>query len=480
MTKLLLLELNELRFDYIEKYIDKGCLPNFKAFFEKHGYTKTVSETDQGILNPWVQWVTAHTGLEYEQHGVRRLSDMQGKDFEQIWEKVESMGHSVGALIPFNARNELKNAAFFLPDPWTRTKREAPTSVLWADDALKQITHDYASGKVKASSIAKILGSMALNMQWKHFPAYFKYGTNYLRGRKWHRALFCDVLFADLFLKMYDKTQPDFATVFVNAGAHLQHHYFFSSSEYDGGNHNPDWYVEPGQDPVQQAYELYDALLGELLEKFAGTRVMIATGLSQDPHDRISYYYRLEDHNDMLDRLGVPYSDIQPLMTEDFVLRFADADKAAEGKRILDGVHSRLDQDIFYVHTADDDVRDDATSPSAFYVDDRGDGSLYVQLRPSADRYPENFTLYSGDTEIGKFEKEVSFVSIKNGGHNGTGYFADTGIAKADLPESIPLSDIFRRVVAVFDPTQSIEQPDKAKQASTQAEAKPAAVSNAA
>jgi len=63
------------------------------------------------------------------------------------------------------------------------------------------------------------------------------------------------------------------------------------------------------------------------------------------------------------------------------------------------------------------------------------------------------------------FCKEASFVPIKNGGH--------TGIAKADLPESIPPSDIFRRIVAVFGPEQAALKQD-------QTEARPAAIANAA
>ena len=475
MTKLLLLELNELRFDDIEKYIERGILPNFKKLFDTYGYTKTLSETDQGVLNPWVQWPTAHSGLDYAEHGIRRLSEIQDKDHPQIWDKIESMGHSVAALVAFNASNKTKNASFFVADPWTRTHRVAPKTVEWADDALKQITHDYANGRVKLSSYLKILGSMMVNMQWKHIPAYFKYGSNYLRGRKWHRALFCDLLFADIFVKMYQKDQPDFATVFVNAGAHLQHHYLFSSKVYEGPFSNPDWYCEPGQDPVEDALRLYDQLLGELTEKLQGVRIMIATGLSQDPHDRISYYYRLEDHHDFLTRAGVPYSDIQPLMTEDFLVRFDSKEKADTGRAALEAVHSQLDQDIFYVHSADDDVRDDSVTDRAFYIDQRDDTTLYVQLRPSKEQYPEGFALYSNANKFADFNKQVSFVSIKNAGHNGRGYFIDTGMKKGEMPESMPLRDIYNRVVAVFEEADGKTAAPKVVETAETAELKRAA-----
>ena len=50
------LQLNEINFDYIDRYIDLGYLPNFSALFEKHGYVETTSETEHHLANPWIQW----------------------------------------------------------------------------------------------------------------------------------------------------------------------------------------------------------------------------------------------------------------------------------------------------------------------------------------------------------------------------------------------------------------------------------------
>ena len=62
-NKLLLLELNELNFNLIQKYIDKGYLKNFKKLFNKYGYSRTSSEYLRNI-EPWIQWVTVHTGKD--------------------------------------------------------------------------------------------------------------------------------------------------------------------------------------------------------------------------------------------------------------------------------------------------------------------------------------------------------------------------------------------------------------------------------
>ena len=56
----------------------------------------------------------------------------------QIWEQLEARGLRVGAFSPMNAGNALRDAAFFVPDPWTRTRVQAPAlmrSILDAIDA---------------------------------------------------------------------------------------------------------------------------------------------------------------------------------------------------------------------------------------------------------------------------------------------------------------------------------------------------------
>ena len=79
---------------------------------------------------------------------------------------------------------------------------------------------------------------------------------------------------------------PDFASLFLNAGAHIQHHYMFNSQAYSGERRNPDWYIAPGEDPVLEVYELYDRIVGQVQRAFPDARLMLATGLHQDPHAR--------------------------------------------------------------------------------------------------------------------------------------------------------------------------------------------------
>ena len=75
-TKTILLGLNELNFDYLKFYISQGVLPNFKKIFEIQPPIETVSENEYKLLEPWVQWVTIHSGKSYKEHNIFRLGDI--------------------------------------------------------------------------------------------------------------------------------------------------------------------------------------------------------------------------------------------------------------------------------------------------------------------------------------------------------------------------------------------------------------------
>ena len=109
--KLILIELNELNFDIVKKYSEKYDLKFFnKNFFNNIKYT--YSEKDYDKLEPWIQWVSVHTGRTADEHGIFRLGDIKNKkkQINQIFEKVESLGYSVGVISAMNTVNKMNNA----------------------------------------------------------------------------------------------------------------------------------------------------------------------------------------------------------------------------------------------------------------------------------------------------------------------------------------------------------------------------------
>ena len=70
---MILLEFNELSPALMDAFIDQGCLPNFKRLRESSQVFTTVAEEVAPNLDPWIQWVTVHSGLSFDEHGVFHL-----------------------------------------------------------------------------------------------------------------------------------------------------------------------------------------------------------------------------------------------------------------------------------------------------------------------------------------------------------------------------------------------------------------------
>jgi hypothetical protein len=418
--QLLFLELNEVNFDYLRGYIRAGKLPTFSRLLAAHGYVRTESEKQYEHLEPWIQWVTAHTGRTFAEHGVFRLGDIVAHDIPQVWDVLEQNGVSVGAVSPMNAKNRLRRPAFFVPDPWTNTPISADPVLTRLHGAIAQAVNDNSTARITAASAFNLL---------RGFLAYSKSGnwSRYLsmlvtaRRYPWRKAMFLDLLLADVFCREVARTRPDFSSLFLNAAAHIQHHYLFSSSVYEGANANPDWYVDTGCDPVLEVYELYDHILSTVIRRTASARVMIGTALHQNPHESSTFYWRLTDHSAFLRLAGVQFVTVQPLMSRDFLVAFSDSASAARAEQILRSVSTN-------------------EGVALFQIDNRGH-DLFVELTYARDISPgQGFRV--GERSFQDLRSHVAFVAIKNGEHSGIGYFVDTGHNHVAGSETIPLSHI--------------------------------------
>ena len=61
----------------------------------------------------------------------------------------------------------------------------------------------------------------------------------------------------------FEKKLPNFSSVFLNAGAHIQHHYFFNTKHIKNLPKNPKWYIDSSPDPIEYMLEVYDRIIGD-------------------------------------------------------------------------------------------------------------------------------------------------------------------------------------------------------------------------
>jgi hypothetical protein len=256
----------------------------------------------------------------------------------------------------------------------------------------------------------------------------------------WRAVLFLDRFLSDVFVRQWRRHRPGFASLFLNGAAHIQHHYMFSSSVYDGPRRNPDWYVKPGADPLLDVYGLYDRILVDLQQLPGSPRIMLATGLHQDPHPEEQYYYRLKDHAQFLCKLDLPFTSIEARMSRDFAVHCASAADAALCATGLEALRA-------------------ADGSALFSVDNRG-SDLFVMLT-----YPKEiqrgFVFSDGRRTFWDLVDDVVFVALKNGEHNGIGYFADTGAPPVTPGTQFPLTELFARICEALGVTGSESEGQK-------------------
>ena len=427
--KLILIELNEINFDVINYYLNKEeNLPGFQQMISK-GMIVTESELKYKNLEPWIQWPSVHTGLNYNEHNVFRLGDFVNSSHEQFFEKIEKAGFCVGAISPMNATNKLQNPAYFIPDPWTKTPSDGSFFSKKITASIVQAVNENSQSKLTFSTMFYLALSFIALVRPSRYMHLIRYALRAL-GKPWRKALFLDIFLYEIHKTLLKRKNPDFSTLFLNAGAHIQHHYFFNSPFVELPNlQNPSWYIKNNEDPFLEMLKVYDEMILDLLS-LPNTEILVATGLSQKPYEELQFYYRLKDHKSFLDDIGIRYVDVVPRMTRDFLISFSTKEDALIAEKQLSGLLVDNKTKLFGE------------------IDNRGK-DIFVVLTYPLEIFKDT-VVFNGKINI-LLSDIVTFVAIKNGEHQSKGfaYFSD-GLLKYAPTQGSHVSNIHNTVLKFF------------------------------
>jgi len=425
----MLIELNEINFDAVRFYVDQGVsLPGFSKVLN-HDMLLTEAEVEYEQLEPWIQWPSVHTGKTFAEHKVFRLGDITNCKDDQLFEKIEKSGFRVGAVSPMNASNKLVSAAYFIPDPWTNTKTDGSFTSRAIAAAVSQAVNDNSQSKLSITTIMSLLLAFFTLVNPKRFFPMGRYAITAL-GKSWRKALFLDMLLYEIHKTLFKKKTPNFSTLFLNAGAHIQHHYFFNSTFATSLDlQNPSWYIQPNEDPFLEMLKIYDPMLQDLLGT-PDTEVIIATGLSQKPYDKLKFYYRLKDHGEFLNNLGIKHQKVYPRMTRDFLISFSSEEHATKASEMLSSILVDNKVKLF------DEI------------DNRGK-DVFVVLSYPNEIGSETFFMASGQKIF--LGGQVTFVAIKNGEHQGKGFaHFSPGVIKYAPQQGSHVKEIHNSILDFF------------------------------
>jgi hypothetical protein len=371
------IEFNELCPNLMTRFLKAGELPHFKRFYDEAEIFETDAEESGELLNPWVQWVSVHTGLSASEHQVTTLSEGHKVGSPAIWDILSSAGRRVWVCGSMNTRYDRPLNGCLLPDPWSTGTRSYPAGEFDTYlDYVRSAVQEHTSGGGKGSTKAflRYMLGHGLSIRTILSIASQLIGER-LASTRWKRAHVLDLFQWDLFRHYYQQLHPDFATFFLNSTAHFQHCYW--------RNMEPEKFQSRPSETEQKAYskailfgyKTMDKLIGRFMRLASkNTTLIFCTALSQQPyleHEETGgrHYYHLCNKACLVKSLGLPETYVyEPVMAEQFYLRFHSEEELGRTEAKLVSYHVK--------HPAV--FRDERTR--LFHLT-RKEGALLVQCR---------------------------------------------------------------------------------------------------
>lgn len=414
------IEFNELCPNLMAKFIAAGHLPNFQRFRDESVVAETDAEETGELLNPWVQWVSVHTGLSAAEHQVTTLSEGHTVPVQAVWDVASTSGRRVWVCGSMNARYDRPLDGYLLPDPWSTgcrpfPEREFDPFINYVRSAVQE--HSTGGGGGMKAFLKWMLGH-GLSVGTMAAAA-GQLASEKLGNTSWKRAGILDLIQYDLFTHYYRKVKPHLATFFVNSTAHYQHCYW--------RNMEPEAFkVKPTAKEqrdyagaILHGYQCMDKLVGRFLrlaDSTPNTTLFFSTALSQQPyldHEEKDgrKYYHLNAKTVLAEKLGVtdPFG-YEPVMAEQFYLRF-------ESKEACDRAEARLLSFHLKHRPA---FKDDRTR--LFNAERKGD-SLLMQCRCTGDVPADAKITSETDEAVGVPFADVFYrmEAVKSGRHHPSG-----------------------------------------------------------
>lgn len=413
---MLLIELNEFSVDFLKSASAGLSTPTLDRLLGwKCSRTDTEDKAERHGLDPWVQWVSIHTGLTAEEHGIRHLAEADQLSHQQIWDALNQVGVSASIWGAMNGRNNrhplLKT---FVPDPWTYSETASPESL----NRLLRLPRLYAQDYVKPDrwELSKSTLTTSMYVLTNHVGVVMQNVMRWIRplvGAGLNNAvLFAlfDNLSAKLFRKQCRQDGSDFKLIFLNSIAHLQHH---------------DW--NPDSPTVKQVIRLLEDTLSCILDTASPNEpVLLANGFSQIcTTERNEFLYRPISPEGFVAAMGLNAERVEQMMTNDGHIFFPDADSCEKGLVALKGA------------TID--------GVSAFDVDRRGRRQIFYQF-DIWDEIPADASIAVNGKAL-RFSRHFERLVQRTGSHVSSGHVFHSNI---EFPAQIQNHDLFHLIKANY------------------------------
>jgi len=402
------IQLNEVNREWLISYAKKNNFVNIKTILSWNG-VNTESEKEYSHLEPWIQWPTYYLGKSYKEHKLFHLGDVhQRKKNYSIYDYFQSLGRDVLALAPMNCSFKTNKNSLIIHDPWSNRSVKKGSKLLrqfW--EVVCYFINENSNNTFKPKYLVILLISLIRFARFRNYISYIKL-LFFSIFFNWSRAIFLDLLLFDVFTYLIKNGNYSYSSLFLNAGAHIQHHYLFDSFLYrnitHGKNKNPLTYSSlftKFLDPMYQVYKIYDHVIYDLLKLGNTFDIEITTGLQQKINPNPYFQYRIKNYDDFFNSVSLKYIRFEKKMSRDIYIFFEKKDDLDFARETLNKYKIKK-QPFFKVYSSKEDL------------------SLFVQVA-----YRGNISDLKNvefDNKKINFEKLISLVSIENAIHQSVGW----------------------------------------------------------
>lgn len=424
-TRLCWVELNEFDLGLARALAETHGLPNLRRVLDlPHSRTETRDREETGFLEPWVQWVSVHTGTESGVHRIKNLGDVDKLAEPQVWETLSRAGVSSGAWGVMNAtRGDAERCRFFLPDPWTFSEPGFPDELTDLLSLPRYVSKNYLHlSKTRALRLGLrflrvLLGSgitLALLAELPRLArAVVRFGPQHFVF-----ISFFDYASTLLFLRYKQRHDPQLTLLFLNSIAHAQHHHWSDGAV--GSN-----------EALEFVYRYVDRCLERVLDALhPDEALLVMNGLSQmnTNAEETWVLYRPYEPEKLLRELGIALVRNEQLMTYDSQLFLASPEACAAARETLSSVH--VDGETLFL------VEPDAQDPCRLFY------------RVDFSREVGDASRIEVDGRSLRFLDWLCPIVERTGRHVPIGDAFARGL---DLPEALPNHEVKRHVVAYFE-----------------------------
>ena len=349
---MLIIELNEFDPDYFKKVSKELNLEHIEKIFKlKHTNTFTDEKEEHQGLDPWVQWVSIHSGKPFKQHSICRLSETKKQNFKQIWNLVgENKNYSCGVWGVMNApRGNNKGIKFFVPDPWSFDEIAMPSNLNKFLSLPRYMAKNYLSANF-FQFFKESLKMAAFIFQNRGNGKTRKFLKNLFRGflisgiNVHTFSTLLDFLSTLYFIELKKKFNTNFNIIFLNHIAHIQHQ-FWNEPDKEITKH-----MKFG---LLICNEIIGMLIGSMNKN---EKLMIINGIRQKlVKDDGLYIYRQKSPIAFFKLFGVKSIETEQNMTNDGILLFNNSGSMIAAEGILNNIYLKSNKEkIFYVEVLDD------------------------------------------------------------------------------------------------------------------------------